>query len=324
MAWFCYVLSGVSVSPKTEVSIDFNNSGGLKPNGIIKILGTEAGRIKSVHYRGGKEDPALRRLDKRVWVRVQALIDSDKAAHIHQDAIAYVATLSMLGDKYIEMDLGDPFVPSITTESVLLGKAPPRLDQVYRRMNEILSSLMELVRTNPEFISQMLNAAHVYTETMKNNVSTVRKDLDTLLKRAHAGLDDVEAKVQKMETAVADLNQGLATGGEFKTALASFKKQSGIWRTRINLVVGRTRQNLRWMTTKLTAAHDALIDARDELPRFIAAANAKMEHARRKMEGFTAPDHAIGQYLTNPDTYDDFVEIVKDLKKHPWKFMWKN
>jgi phospholipid/cholesterol/gamma-HCH transport system substrate-binding protein len=48
-----------------------------------------------------------------------------------------------------------------------------------------------------------------------------------------------------------------------------------------------------------------------------------LSDAKSISETLKSGQGTIGALLTDREMYDDIREMMKDLKRHPWKFIWK-
>src|SRR5207247_1712594 len=48
------------------------------------------------------------------------------------------------------------------------------------------------------------------------------------------------------------------------------------------------------------------------------------DDALRVMETIRRGQGTVGGLVTDPQIYDDLKEMLRDLKRHPWKFLWRD
>lgn len=89
---------------KADYYVMFNNVGGLDTGNPVQLNGVDVGRVTEVLLPAepGKND-----------IRVEISIEQRFAPRVRQDSQASIATLGLLGDKYIELTSGSMDVPTI-------------------------------------------------------------------------------------------------------------------------------------------------------------------------------------------------------------------
>ena len=102
---FILLLGDWSLSPQKEVTVFFQNPGGLSPGAAVKVAGRKAGKIKEMTFIGqsGPVDPVT---SKPALVKVLLVIDEPIYDALRTDAKFYVTTKGMLGDPFLEIDPG--------------------------------------------------------------------------------------------------------------------------------------------------------------------------------------------------------------------------
>src|SRR5512141_2170157 len=69
---FIFVLGNFSLRSGFTIYVDYDYIGALQPGAPVKVSGIKVGKVQSVDFWGGKEDP---KLGKRVQVRVSVWIE---------------------------------------------------------------------------------------------------------------------------------------------------------------------------------------------------------------------------------------------------------
>src|SRR5690606_11503195 len=125
-----------------DLYVDFDNPGNLKPGAPVTAGGIQVGRVADVEYRGGRLDE---RTGRRPLVRVHVRIDRNVQDTIHENAIFYVASQSVLGEQMISIDPGNPERPPLEEGAVVEGVDPPRIDLAFAMAFELLEGMTELM-----------------------------------------------------------------------------------------------------------------------------------------------------------------------------------
>ena len=112
--------------------VRFNFSNGIDTGAPVRVSGVKVGEVRTVKaYR----DEANQKLQVELGVRLS------KEALIEEDATAYVNTLGLLGEKYLEIVPGTPGARLLGTGEILVGKDPVPTERLvesgYRAMQQV-------------------------------------------------------------------------------------------------------------------------------------------------------------------------------------------
>jgi phospholipid/cholesterol/gamma-HCH transport system substrate-binding protein len=157
------------------VKAKFTSVSGLAENGRVEIAGVEVGRIKAIHLVNG-----------------QAMLDLmlRPGLNLRQDAEARVRTKGMLGEKYIELDLGNlaaaPLPPGGTITNThsavefdeVLSKVPALLDDFRPILDDVkaVTGTLQKVIGSQEGENNLKDMIANFTETSKT-LNRVAKSL---------------------------------------------------------------------------------------------------------------------------------------------------
>lgn len=115
-------LSKAGRSKKIEVV--FDSVAGLDNKSAVRVAGVRVGKVSEIETTpDGK-------------ARVQLEVDPD--IQLHSGASAKIANLGLLGEKYVELNIGNPATPVIAQEHVVLrGSEPATIDDVTNKVSLI-------------------------------------------------------------------------------------------------------------------------------------------------------------------------------------------
>ncbi len=317
LAGFVFVLGNFSLSSGFTIYVDYDYSGNLQPGAPVKVAGIKVGKVEDVRFMGGKLDQATGR---RVYVRVEAWVEDRARQSIRQDAEFFINTAGVLGEQYLEIVPGrnwddEPIPPG----SKLVGRNPPRTDLVLSRLYDVLDSLSEVLSEDKDTIKRLLgnsaSAVGSVDALLKENKEQLGKliastsglaaEANETLSKVNAGLEP--AMVRKT---VADADALLVSG---KKAIDTVTPEAVALLTDGRRVTGvitedRVERAIAVADKAATAAQKAggLIDNVDGMVTDL-----------RQGKG------TAGALLAKDDVYVDVRELIRDLKRNPWKFFWK-
>lgn len=119
-----------------EYKIHFNYAGGLEENSPVHFAGRSVGKVQAVELREG--NPAI-----------LVTVEIDQKTPVRTDSEAFVDTLGLLGEKFVEITPGQASSPRLAAGGVLRGREGVPLYQLIQQMNDLTAGLIPLTeKTN--------------------------------------------------------------------------------------------------------------------------------------------------------------------------------
>ena len=318
---FIFVLGNFSLRPGFTIYVDFEYVGALQPGAPIKVSGIKVGKVKEVEFRGGAVDPVL---GKRVQVRVAAWIEDRVADSIRGDAEFFINTAGVLGEQYLEIVPGKDWDhPPIAAGQVIHDARvhdPPRTDLVVARLYEVLEGVSSVLRDEKSSIKALLaNSASAVSEVNTLLVEN-RKQLGELI--VEAGGVAKEAKVT-----LGKVNAGLGDGRAVAALLAD---ADGTLRaaqqamTQLVPPASALLTDAARVTGLITEQRvDRTLEVADKAAAAAGRAGGLLDNVNGLVTDLRAGKGTAGALLARDDLYSDLRELIRDLKRNPWKFFWK-
>ncbi len=310
---FIFVLGGVQLGDRYDLFVDFDHPGNVQPGAPVSVGSIRIGTVEEVRYMGGRLDPETGR---RPLIRMRLSIDENVRDTIHEDALFYVTSQSVLGESVIAIDPGDPEKPPLPPEAVVEGVDPPRLDLALALAYELLEGLTRFLRENRQEFATLLTSA----------ASMVRQ-IDGLLSEHDERLDTILANI---EQATAQTNELLEGGNEIlhgphlrrslanlDRTLAAVASDIGPLMHDVRSLAGSAEETFgpqQREQIQHALAHAASLAT--EADSAVADARAIVAHIR---EG----RGSVGAFVMDEEVYDDVQELLRDLKHNPWKLFWR-
>lgn len=128
LAWFIFRIGDLKLTNRGYgVRVRFGFSNGIKQGAPVRISGVDMGEVKEIrltHDSDGKPQVFL-----RIWV--------DGGAQIPVDSRAWVNTLGLLGEKYLEIIPGKDYSKILVPDSLLIGEDPTSVQEVTDMVKDI-------------------------------------------------------------------------------------------------------------------------------------------------------------------------------------------
>lgn len=146
-----------------------NDASGIYENSSIKVAGIVAGRITKIDLSGS-----------------QALIKFEvlKQIKVTRFSVLRIKTVGFLGDKYIDVYLGNPDAPRLKEKSMIAAEAGAGFEELGKDASEILKDVKDIAKSIRESLYDK-NKNNVVKEIMTNikDFSKDAKDIAKTIKR---------------------------------------------------------------------------------------------------------------------------------------------
>ncbi|MCP4675977.1 MAG: MCE family protein [Deltaproteobacteria bacterium] len=319
---FIMILGDWSFKSKQEISVYFQNPGGLSGGAAVKVAGRKVGTITEMSFLGqtGPRNPMT---GIPSMVRTRIYMDEEVCNALRQDAKFYVTTKGVLGDPFLEIDPGVSPVPMDSKEP-LFGLDPPRLDLFVADAYQLVKTLNGLIERNTENLDTLLGGGARLMGVVEDAVAdggietgrfdSITKNVEELLtetrelvtgaKEKYVDDPKIDRMISNLESLSGKLNREIDPMlKEIRGALAEVE--------RLTETIGPEEQK------RIREAIARLDDIMTRTDKMVITVTTLVEKMRRG-EG------TVGQLLTDEEIYDDIKELIRDIKKHPWKIIWED
>jgi phospholipid/cholesterol/gamma-HCH transport system substrate-binding protein len=318
LAGFVYVLGNFSLSSGFTIYVDYSYSGSLQAGAPVKVAGIKVGKVRAVEFKGGEIDPKTKR---RVEVRVEAWVEDHAHDAIRQDSEYFINTAGVLGEQYLEIVPGKDWDhPPVEAGSIHEGIDPPRTDLVVSRLYTVLDSLSEVLRDDKDTIKHLLQNSADTVAQLNTILHENKADVQKLIVGAGALADQASQSLAKVNVGLGDGKVLAQTLRDTDAVLVSARGAiNAVTPPAVTLLTDGAR-----VTGLLT---EDRVDKAFALADKGATAIDKAGHLAANVDGMVTDLRAgkgtAGALLVKEDIYADLRELIRDLKRNPWKFFWK-
>ncbi len=181
-----------------DITVKFEFAEGLRPASPVRFCGVDVGEVKEIIVREEEDKPL-------VYVTVKI----EKGVMIPKDSYFFVNSLSLFGEKYLEIDPPEIVTDYIKTGEVVDGISPVPLFNVFasftKTMNEISAFVREgKIKTSFENLLSNMEEASIEVKgllkDMRDKQGTVGRLLydDSLYETTEEFLQDLKANPWKL------------------------------------------------------------------------------------------------------------------------------
>ncbi len=311
-----YSMGELSFSSGRNVTIDFSHTGNVVKGAPVKLGGVLVGRVDAIELLADRRDDHGDPMPVKMTVSISEA--TEKA--LRTDCAITVSSQGPLGEPYLEIWPGSNPQPHVASVPIR-GIDAPRIDIVSNRLAKFLDSASKVLESDPEAMAKLVNGFGGLTSTvdgvltenraqikdLAQELSVAAKDLRVLAaiarKEMEPGgrttmmIDDAASAARLAKNDLPDLSKKASTAlGGIAAVSGQFTEEDG--------------KRLKDMIVKYQAAGekvDVLAGRADKLL-------AKLE----------AGDGTLGALMKDKQAYDDLKALLADLRKNPWKMLWKD
>jgi phospholipid/cholesterol/gamma-HCH transport system substrate-binding protein len=317
LAGFVVLLGNFSLRGGYHIKVNFGFSGNLQSGAAVKISGIKVGKVEEVKFLGGQEDPETK---KRVYVQVSAFVEDRVREAIRQNAEFFVNTQGVLGEQYLEIQPGSFDRPPLDPSLPVDGVDPPRTDLIVARLYEFLDSITSLLRDDKDVIKDFLKSGASVVRTLDGILTENKSEIGRLL----GNLDGLTREAQSL---LASIRSGVGDSSSLRNTLANVEALSAAVRRDIEPLIAKAKKALDGVNSLTSIVgpgeRDKLVKALEELTALSSRAEKIAADAQVVMADIKKGKGTAGALIVDQQIYDDIKEMVRDLKRNPWKFFWK-
>lgn len=318
LAGFVLVLGGMRLEKTQSIFVEFDNPGALQAGSAVRIGGAKVGKVTELEFRGASPAPSANAGMIRAKVDVAAKV----MPTLHDDATFYVTTQAVLGEPFLAVDPGSPGRPALVEGAVVRGLDPPRIDLFLAKAYELLDSAVDAVRTKKGVLGQLaddsaaiVHTARELTEQNRDRIARTLENVDKLTGEAALLTEDARKRLNDPRIdRVIDRTESLT---------ASLQKDAPPLIADARATLGTVKVLLD-ATAGTETDREKIKKAVRDAEELIAKGNAMATDGQAILANVKKGKGTVGAMLMDDALYDDLQTLVRDLKRNPWKFLWKD
>ncbi|GAB4532891.1 MAG: MlaD family protein [Haliangiales bacterium] len=315
---FIVVLGNFALGGGYTLYVDFDYSGNIQPGAPVRVSGIKLGRISAVEFHGGKLDEDESR---RVQVRLEVWLRDEARDAVRQDAEFYINTQGVLGEQYLEIVPGKDYKNApLEPDSVHLGNSPPRMDLLLSRLFLVLESVTDVLRNDKDVIRNLLaNSASAVDELNRQLVDN-RETIAALLTNANDLSREATATLERVNSGLGDPRVIGRTLRDADALLVNANQSIETLTPPLQALLDDATRATGLITEERV---DRAIDVADKAADAAGKAGGLIDNVDGMVTDIRAGKGTAGALLVREEVYADLREMLRDLKRNPWKFFWR-
>jgi phospholipid/cholesterol/gamma-HCH transport system substrate-binding protein len=181
-----------------KVTAIFDSVAGLDNKSAVRVAGVRVGKVTDIKLRpDGK---------------AQVTLEVNRDVQLHQNATAHVANLGLLGEKYIELEPGNPSTPLLATENVTLrGSQPPTIDDVTSQISAIATDVKAITESlrgvvggpaGQQRLQDIIENVREITAQVRELVAANRTNVDATMANAREISEQLKVEIPKLASSI--------------------------------------------------------------------------------------------------------------------------
>lgn len=317
---FIFALGHFSTSKGRIIYVDFNFVGNLAEGAPVKVSGIKVGKVKEIEFLAGRYDSKVKR---RVFVRLKLWVENRAVRVIRTDSQFYINTQGVLGEQYVEItpgNLDDKQSKQIPEGAIRRGTDPPRADLIVSRLYTFLDQVTDLLtKERNTLVSAVKSGAR--------SLDTLDKMLQENRTRVSKLLDDADRLTLEVTEVTTRVKGTIGTGYQIRSTIANLNSVTSKINRELDPLLDKAKKALNSAAelgkvigpeqrAKINRIMDRLLTITAKVDRIAGDAETIVANVRRGRG-------TAGALVMDREIYEDVKEMVRDLKRNPWKFFWK-
>lgn len=193
------------------------------------------------------------------------------------------------------------------------GDAEPiRIDDLINNIADAAGELHERVATNRDHIDSIIRG-------VDETVSEIATNKETIPNILH----NVESATGEFDQLGRSLNRGVGDGGDIRRIVDNVEEITVVARREVEPTLTSIRGAAESAERILNENEDQIgstIDNAERISVDLASASADVRTVVHRIE---QGEGSIGRLLRDEEIFEDMREFVRELKRRPWRIIWK-
>ena len=166
-----------------NLKVQFNYVSGIKKGAPVQLTGVEVGEVKDVQIDYTDEGT---RVYLSAWL--------DRSAKVRENSKGYIATMGLMGEKYLELTSGSKDSPFLKEGSLIIGKEPLAMEEVIDKATVIADNLNEGISD----LRKLTKSVDLTVVENRAKVDSIIKNMDETSKNFKEFSDDIKRNPWKL------------------------------------------------------------------------------------------------------------------------------
>ncbi len=303
---------------KARLRANFNDVGGLRVGSPVRMGGIDVGAVESIEFGRNANDSQL---------HIEFTLVRASLVRVRRNSVVRVASKGLLGDKALDITIGDPRQPAVTDGALIPSDESPdvftQAGGLVARASTVLDNIVAATRPlgNERLANDLMGLVHdlrTVTNQVATGNGTVSRLLrdDTVANQLQGTLASAESAVRNINGATAQLSGMIrdARNGRGLLHALIYDEQGG----RAVQSLGRVADEVASITHDVRTGNGGLheiIYGQDSanVIRNVDQATASVRDILRDIQRGRG---TLGALLIDPSLYEDIRSLVSNVQRN--------
>ena len=280
-------LAGENIPYKTY----FDYAGGLESGHTVRFGGLKAGVVTDI--RPWTEDPT----------RIEVMLEMRGDVPVNAKSVARIASLSALGNNYLEVTPGEMNAPRIEPGGSIDSMETVTLDDLTKRIADVTDTAEDVMRVVQRDFRMVAEDAHVLlTNLQELTGSKNQRNVEKMLENTNLLVEELRPKIDQVAN---DVSETLEKAQGMTDAFTKLAKNTDVTVTNFNGMIQDAREPLKRDLEELGLT---LREARELLDQIQALVAVNEENVNESIENFRVASRNV-------------EELTDELRQRPWRLI---
>ena len=280
-------LAGENIPYKTY----FDYAGGLESGHTVRFGGLKAGVVTDI--RPWTEDPT----------RIEVMLEMRGDVPVNAKSVARIASLSALGNNYLEVTPGEMNAPRIEPGGTIDSMETVTLDDLTKRIADVTDTAEDVMRVVQRDFRMVAEDAHVLlTNLQELTGSKNQRNVEKMLENTNLLVEELRPKIDQVAN---DVSETLEKAQGMTDAFTKLAKNTDVTVTNFNGMIQDAREPLKRDLEELGLT---LREARELLDQIQALVAVNEENVNESIENFRVASRNV-------------EELTDELRQRPWRLI---
>ncbi|MCX7918152.1 MAG: MCE family protein [bacterium] len=288
------------------IKLYFDFVSGIERGAPVRLGGVKVGIVKDIRIVP-EHKPAI-----EVELRLA------KTAQIHRDARAFIATMGLMGEKYVEIYAGSPGSPLLADGDSINGQNPLQMEDILAASKQISEDLAKTIQAISEVVTKE-ETKHSITNFI-TRLDSISAKIDGILARRQGDLEtfatNLKTLTEQMKLVVSDVDAIIKENrAEIKSTVSDFSATADTIHKNIDRII----ENLDKITQHMSSL---LAENQPELNATIKNFRSASDDFKKAMEKINAMTEkiesgqgTIGKLINDPNLYEHTSSTLGSVKQ---------
>lgn len=311
-----YFMGELGVGGGRRVQVDFAHTGNVVRGAPVKLGGIGVGKVEQVELLPERRDAA----GVPLLVRMTLGLTPQAHAALKADATVTISSQGPLGEPYLELWPGLA-AQALPPDGVLRGTDAPRIDLVSNRLANFLDAASTVLEKDPQALSKLVGGVTQLTSTVDGMLVDNRADVRELTTQLAQAAKDLRSVALAARTQLEPNGKATAMIDDAAAVARMARSDWPELSKKASTAIGGLAAVSGQFTEEDGAKLKAMLAKYQQAGERLDGIGARAEKLLVRLE---AGDGTLGALLKDKQAYDDLKTLLADLRKHPWKMLWKD